>query len=88
HRALEAGVREVWVRSEDAQDYWALHGLRISSSQAAPAAILGAQELDGRRGAPATLMRLDLSAGLLVRPAEKADMAQVLAIYNHEVRTS
>ncbi len=88
HRALEAGVREVWLRSEDTQDYWALHGFRISSSQAVPAAILGAQELDGRRGAPATLMRLDLSAGLLVRPAEKADMAQVLAIYNHEVRTS
>ncbi len=93
HRALEAGVREVWLRSEDAQDYWALHGFRIAPSQAAPAALLEvqeleSQELDGRRGAPATLMRLDLSAGLLVRPAEKADMAQVLAIYNHEVRTS
>lgn len=92
-RALQAGVRQVWLRTENAADYWALHGFRPASADDARAALRGEAgtapaEFAGLCSEGASTMCLDLAAGLLVRPADKADMAQVLAIYNHEVRTS
>ncbi len=91
--ALQAGVCQVWLRTENAADYWALHGFRPASAEAAQAALRGEAgtvpaEFAGLCSQGASTMCLDLTAGVLVRPADKADMAQVLAIYNHEVRTS
>ncbi|MCM5678073.1 arsenic resistance N-acetyltransferase ArsN2 [Schlegelella sp. S2-27] len=87
-QAIAQDGRTMWLRTVDAAGFYALLGFRPSALEAVPQAMRASAEFQGACPDSSTTMRLDLHAGVTVRPARETDMPAVLDIYNHEVRTS
>ncbi|TCP08643.1 arsenic resistance N-acetyltransferase ArsN2 [Caldimonas thermodepolymerans] len=87
-RAMEEGRQSVWLRTTTAADFFGLLGFLVAAPETVPEALRTSAAFQGACPDGAATLLLDLRPGVTVRPARADDMAAVLDIYNHEVRTS
>ena len=84
--ASAAGVRTMVLLTTTAERYFPRFGFSVVDRESVPESVRASVEFQGACPASATVMRLDLPASVVVRPAQPNDAPVIATIYNAGIR--